>query len=218
MTLFRRRGNDALAAFASEQIQAVAGTAQLAGTAGTAGTAGASASGSAAADDAAWTSSAAVAVQLFTAVRRACTLGDLTAVADRVAPDLRKALIHQQETMAAAGRRRVTRIDQVSAEAFNGQVPSPGDRTMIVRYQVCGGLGEAVLGDDLDGQLVVLPSRTWVEIWRLARPEDAPAVEPVGTCPSCGAPSNGLATCHYCGTSLLTTPSDFAVQSIEWLA
>jgi hypothetical protein len=208
----RGRGGDALTAFANEQIKAMAdstkGSATSAGGAGGAGGAG----------DAGWTSLAAVAVQLFTAVRRASTLGDLVPVQDRIAPDLRAALIRQQETMAAGGRRRVTRIDQVSAEAFNGQVPGPADRVMVVRYKVAGGLGEAVLGDDLDAQLAVLPSRTWVEIWRLSRPPDAPALEPVGTCPSCGAPSNGLATCHYCGTSLLTTPSDFAVASIEWLA
>jgi hypothetical protein len=209
VNLFRGRGNDALTAFANEQIQA------LAGTAGGSARASGPASG---VDDAASTSLAAMAVELFTAVRRACTLGDLTPVADRIAPDLRKALIHQQETLAAAGNRRITRIDQVSAGAFNGQIPGPEDRMMVVRYKVSGGLGEAKLGDDLDAQLGVLPARTWVEIWRLARPADAPAVEPATTCPNCGAPSNGLAACRYCGTSLLATATDFAVESIEWLA
>jgi hypothetical protein len=215
VSLFGGRGGDSLTAFANEQIKAMADTAK--GSATSAGGAR-GAGGAGGAGDAGWTSLAAVAVQLFTAVRRASTLGDLVPVQDRIAPDLRAALIRQQETMAAGGRRRVTRIDQVSAEAFNGQVPGPADRVMVVRYKVAGGLGEGVLGDDLDAQLAVLPSRTWVEIWRLSRPPDAPALEPVGTCPSCGAPSNGLVTCHYCGTSLLTTPSDFAVASIEWLA
>jgi hypothetical protein len=209
MSLFRGRGDDALTAFANEQIQALASA--VPGSAGPAGPAGVD-------GDAAWTSVAAMAVDLFTAVRRASTLGDLGAVTDRIAPDLRKALIHQQETLAAAGNRRITRIDQVTAGAFNGQIPGAADRMMVVRYAVSGGLGVAPLGEDLDAQLAVLPARNWVEIWRLARPADAPAVESAVTCGNCGAPSNGLATCRYCGTSLLTPATDFAVQAIEWLA
>jgi hypothetical protein len=209
VSLFRGRANDSLTAFANEQIKA-ASTA--------AGGAPGTGSGPAGADNPAWAPLATVAVDLFTAVRTACTQGDLTSVSGRIGADLLKSLIHQQETMAAGGKRRVTRIDQVAAEAFNGQVPGPDDRMMIVKYRVSGGLGEATLGDDLQAQLAVLPGRSWIEIWRLARPEDAPALALVATCPNCGAPGNGLAACRYCSTSLTATATDYAVQTIEWLA
>ena len=210
MSLFRGRGNDALTAFANEQIKAVASSVARPG-----GTSGGGTSGP---DDPTWTPLGAMAVGVFTAVRAACTHGDLSTVSNQIGPDLLKSLIRQQDTMAAGGKRRVTRIDQVTAEGFNGNVPGPDDRMMVVKYRVSGGIGELRLGDDLDAQLAVLPTQSWVEIWRLARPEDAPAVVLAATCPNCGAPGNGLATCRYCGTNLTATATDWAVQTIEWLA
>lgn len=213
MNLFGRRGDDALTAFATEQIKAAGGS----GAPATAGSAsGGSASGASAGTE--WAPIATMAEDLFTAVRRACTLGDLDPVAARIATALRTSLNRQQETMAVAGKRRVTRIDQVTAGPFGGQPASAEDRTIIVRYAVSGGLGEVTLGDDLDAALEVLPARTWFEIWRLSRPADAAPVEPAATCRNCGAPGNGLSTCKYCGTSLAQLPTDFAVESIEWLA
>jgi hypothetical protein len=204
VSLFRRDGNQALVAFANEQIKAA--------------TEARSGVGASAADLVGWAPLGAMAEQLFTAVRRACTLGQLDATTTEVAPVLRVALIHQQETMAASGKRRVTRIDSVTSEPFGGQVFTAADRTVVVRFKVAGGLGEATLGDDLDAQLAVLPTRTWFEIWRLARPADASPVEPAATCSNCGAPSNGLTTCAYCGTSLVKPATDYAVNTIEWLA
>lgn len=207
VSLFNRRDQTALTAFATEQVNAA-----LAGDGASRPPAASSP------DDPGWVMVSAMAEQIFTDVRRACTVGDLGSVSGRIAADLAAALGRQQDTMAAQGQRRVTRIDSVTARPLGGQAPSAEDRTMVIRYAVTGGLGNAVLGDDLDAQLAVLPSRTWFEIWRLDRPAGAPPVEPAATCTNCGAPGNGLTTCRYCGTQLCQVPSDFAVGSIEWLA
>ena len=207
MSLFNRRDQNALTAFAAEQIKAAS-----------AGVGAGRPPAAPSSDDPAWVMVSAMAEKLFTDVRRACTVGDLGSVSGRIATDLVEALGHQQDTMAAQGRRRITRIDRVTAGPFGGQVPSAEDRAMVIRYAVTGGLGETPLGDDLDAQLAVLSSRTWFEIWRLDRPAGAPPVEPAATCTNCGAPGNGLTSCRYCGTKLCPVPSDFAVGSIEWLA
>jgi hypothetical protein len=204
VSLFRRGSNDAFTAFATDQIKAMTAARSNTVTPG--------------AEPVAWAPLGAVAERLFTDVRRACTLGQLDATTTQVALVLRTALIHQQETMAASGQRRVTRIDTVASEPFGGQAASAADRALVVRFTVTGGLGVATLGDDLDAQLEVLPTRTWFEIWRLARPADAAPVEPAAKCSNCGAPANGLTTCAYCGASLVSPATDYAVETIEWLA
>jgi hypothetical protein len=216
--LFGRRSDDALTAFANEQIKAAVASTPTAGPTGSARPTDATGAPSTGPTAAGWAPLAATAVELYTAVRLASTRGDLSAVAGRIGPELQKSLVHQQETMAATGKRRITRIDEVTAEPFNGQPPGPDDRILVVRYRVQGGIGEAELGDDLEAQLQVLPTRGWLEIWRLARPEDAPPLASAATCSNCGAPSNGLAVCRYCGTSLVAPATDYAVQTIEWLA
>jgi hypothetical protein len=155
---------------------------------------------------------------LFLDVRAAVSGGSIDPVAGRLSPHLTALIGNQLRYAVESGHElSMSSIDHVTAALRGAEALSDGDLVCLVRFDVAGRLGPVALLSDLApaAQLAAMPTRTWYETWRLARPAGVTSPPLPQECPSCGAPASGETHCHYCHSLLVDATAQFRVQSIE---
>jgi hypothetical protein len=158
------------------------------------------------------------AAALFRDVRNACNDGSLDAVAGHVGGEFAAAFAKRARFMTTTSHRRdMSAIDAVTPQLHGMEVRPDGSVLAVVRFDVVGRMGQIALDADVApaSQLAGLPTRSWYEIWRLARPAGVATPPAATSCPTCGAPAAGGSHCRYCGTLLVDAGASFVVESVE---